>query len=991
MSTIVASQRPTDISAPIRGTEGPKPGFWDTVGASFRAAEDEQELTQAPRNAAAYDELLTALGELGIDISNKGGLYMDAQSSIPGALRTHRVIDRDAIYAEVLRQRERDPKKFTQLPKTRAEYDQWVARRKGARDVDLRTAERGGLTGNLVGGGASAMTEPYNIVTLAVGAGQASVVRTMVIEGLIGMGVEPLNFSSTESARARMGEDYTAAQKAQDVVVSGLASGALGGLVRGVELSAPKVGLAARESVDAVQTRMEQMIAEHWDKLPEAVRTRWQKGATILDADLPDLAEAIVGRGNMSVDERAAIDALRRDADIDAQSPFKPNMAGAAAHRHKLDDALNALLQPVTRQPRSFALPANPASDAPLSAGTSLSTPSGGTARSALKGKIRRAESGGDDLAKNDLSSATGRYQFLSGTWVRYYKRRFGAQGLSDSQIAAKRSDPVLQEQLMDDLTADNAAFLRSIGEAETAGNLYLTHFAGAGGAKKIFAADPNARAVDVLGEKVVRANPWMRDYTAGDVIAWAHRKMNEATPRRAGGRTELADGVGDDSARLQAELDRIDAEEDAARRARDAEDPLGDALNGSVADLPDGDLQPLGDDLPPSLFQPVRASEGLSDRELTLLPAVRSEVQSGAKLSDIGAIAARLEATEQEVERLLGRLAATEKGLLVQRKDGSFRRAPTDKGPVDAYKYIARAGGMADDEGHGLVRLFGTEAPLRRKGRKGEPDGVTMRWQSRLIPGAGPLVRQGGLSIDRVGELLYEGGYLRGAEGGQPTISETIAYLERGMAGKEAQASLIPELYFGHGDEWVPPQGWDDMRTHMWEWSHYQEIELDADDVDALTRIRLDNPDLNEDDALAVLTSRVFSEALDDARFESGDYDDAFARYLDNLNAADGGEGRAPVARDAGEGRASGATGRGDGEAEPIDLDGYDAASDAGIGDNITASAAHDLDADLDVFEDADGRFFYLDEGGEARGWADIKAELEEDAAELKNIGDCL
>src|SRR3546814_11306630 len=77
------------------------------------------------------------------------------------------------------------------------------------------------------------------------------------------------------------------------------------------------------------------------------------------------------------------------------------------------------------------------------------------------------------------LSSAYGRYQFTEGTWKRYYVRRFGRGELSDTQIAARRSDSALQDQLMDDMLADNSRMLARIGARETPGNLYLAHFLG--------------------------------------------------------------------------------------------------------------------------------------------------------------------------------------------------------------------------------------------------------------------------------------------------------------------------------------------------------------------------------------------------------------------------------------------------------------------------------------------------------------------------------
>src|SRR3546814_784828 len=100
--------------------------------------------------------------------------------------------------------------------------------------------------------------------------------------------------------------------------------------------------------------------------------------------------------------------------------------------------------------------------------------------REVVKAQIRQVESSGDDNAVpidpntgKLLSSAYGRYQFTEGTWKRYYVRRFGRGELSDTQIAARRSDSALQDQLMDDMLADNSRMLARIGARETPGNLY--------------------------------------------------------------------------------------------------------------------------------------------------------------------------------------------------------------------------------------------------------------------------------------------------------------------------------------------------------------------------------------------------------------------------------------------------------------------------------------------------------------------------------------
>lgn len=1052
--------RPADLR-PI-ATQGPQPGFWETFRAGFRVAEDEQELTQAPELAERYDALLDTLRDLGVDTSPSGPLYRDAQSSIPGALARHRVPDRDAIIAEVNRQRDAAPGRFGTVGKTREEFERQVVQRFGGRARDQRALGRGNSVAGFGGQLASGMTDPYNLATLPAGAGQVSIWRTALIEGLAGAGSELPNLPGTARAKERLGEPYTVGDAVEQVVISGLASAALGAGLRGVELGVPR----ARDAADQLKLRLNNAVIDNWDRLPNAVRSRlaggqWDKltpaqrdglRATmeIADNDLPEIAESLIGRTNMSADERAAVDGLRRSSEVAATSPFKPGPAGDSVHAKLIDERLAELLQPVERRPYSAIVGqrAPGTARADLMSGTSLSsggTPSG--ARAAVKARIRQAESGGStnpDTARNPLSSATGRYQFTSGTWLAYYKRRFGSRGLSDAQILAKRSDGVLQETLMDDLTADNARFLRSVGEAESAGNLYLTHFAGQGGARKLFAADPNALAGDVLGAGVVRANPWMRGMTVGDLIGWAHRKMSEPAPRRAGARAELAEDRGDTVAAVQAEIDRLSAEEDAARAARDAEseERIAAAIENDIVPVEVG--EPVIS--PPPVSRDV--DTGLADREAALLPKLREEIAGSARLSDLKGLAARLEASEAEVRRALERLAATEKALIVQRADGTFRRAPVESGPVDAFKFLARAGGIADDEGHELIERFGIDARTTRTDElTGKRVGGTRR-QSVMIPAAGPLVRKGGMSIDRAGEMLFEAGYLRGADGGRPTVADTLAYLERGMSGAETRRTMVPLADLSTIDEWVEPETLADMRAHMLEWANYQDVDLSGDDIDALARLMLREDIANEDEALAELTHLAIVDALDDMRYESGDYDDAFARYLDSIEPDSRGERFEADPGNAGESDARIAP------AGIVDVEEVAATAQSnGIDDPLTAaisdSVTHDMDAlhgapvepaTLDLgdavdpaiaarqaeemrlraaspmrsIEEQDGTMglpmfdradqgeltlagasdpvtFYLDENGEARSWSDIAAELDAEEAEIQAMRACL
>jgi hypothetical protein len=205
--------------------------------------------------------------------------------------------------------------------------------------------------------------------------------------------------------------------------------------------------------------------------------------------------------------------------DDDRASPFADSMIqqGKAKIAEVLGESPVSSEPPVTPAPTPAATPnrfvREPAQDQNVAIDSFMQ-------------RVRGAESGGDDTARNPRSSATGRYQFTDQTWLSSYKQRFGDQGLTDAQILAKRGDGEIQDQLMRDLTEANAAALRRAGVPINEGNLYLAHFAGSDGARRIHEADPGASVESVLGAAVVRANPFLKDMTASEMIAWADGKM---------------------------------------------------------------------------------------------------------------------------------------------------------------------------------------------------------------------------------------------------------------------------------------------------------------------------------------------------------------------------------------------------------------------------------------------------------------------------------
>jgi hypothetical protein len=107
--------------------------------------------------------------------------------------------------------------------------------------------------------------------------------------------------------------------------------------------------------------------------------------------------------------------------------------------------------------------------------------------------RTAQIESNFNPNAKNPNSSAGGLFQFINST-----ARQYGL---------ANRFDPVAATASAARLASDNRDFLaRRLGREPSAGELYLAHQQGAGGAAKLL-ANPNASASSVVGDAAARLN----------------------------------------------------------------------------------------------------------------------------------------------------------------------------------------------------------------------------------------------------------------------------------------------------------------------------------------------------------------------------------------------------------------------------------------------------------------------------------------------------
>lgn len=142
--------------------------------------------------------------------------------------------------------------------------------------------------------------------------------------------------------------------------------------------------------------------------------------------------------------------------------------------------------------------------------------------------RIIGVESGGNPNARNPRSTATGLGQFIESTWLATLTKHRPdlITGKTKEELLALRTDPALSKEMTAAHASDNAGILSGAGLPTSPGAVYLAHFAGPQGAVKVMQSDPSAPVGGILGDKVVQANPFLANMTAGDLQAWADKKM---------------------------------------------------------------------------------------------------------------------------------------------------------------------------------------------------------------------------------------------------------------------------------------------------------------------------------------------------------------------------------------------------------------------------------------------------------------------------------
>jgi hypothetical protein len=145
--------------------------------------------------------------------------------------------------------------------------------------------------------------------------------------------------------------------------------------------------------------------------------------------------------------------------------------------------------------------------------------------------RLMMAESGGDDEARNPMSSALGPYQFIIATWLDIMDRHFAEEirDLSRAEILELRTDRGIARKAAEVYSRENAQLLAAAGVSPSFTHLRLAFLVGGSAAVKILSAEPDDSVALLLEPAALRANPFLNRMTVADLIARADRDLRRS------------------------------------------------------------------------------------------------------------------------------------------------------------------------------------------------------------------------------------------------------------------------------------------------------------------------------------------------------------------------------------------------------------------------------------------------------------------------------
>lgn len=142
-----------------------------------------------------------------------------------------------------------------------------------------------------------------------------------------------------------------------------------------------------------------------------------------------------------------------------------------------------------------------------------------------LINKIANIESDGNVNAKSSVSSASGLLQFTNKTWKDAVDRYGQQYGITYKD----KNDPRAQKLLATDMLKDNSEDLqKTLGRAPKEAEIYLTHFLGLEGAKKLLNSNPNELAARIFPKEAKFNRGVFYDGTRPLTVAEMYNKINK-------------------------------------------------------------------------------------------------------------------------------------------------------------------------------------------------------------------------------------------------------------------------------------------------------------------------------------------------------------------------------------------------------------------------------------------------------------------------------
>lgn len=308
MPPVLASQMAQ--GSPQGAAEPPPPGVFEDLGNRAQIFVDEDPDGVAYRRYRGYEPIIEALRDKGVRDDAMMSRADVWGIGVPGTESW----DYRKIY-DLARQNG-----VGDLKKDRAEYEASIAARPGYDRRRAATERSGRWWLDLPLGVVQSFQPEYGPLP-ALGLPSKTIFGAALREAAINTLFEGVEIGRTAQARETLGNPITAREAALRLGIAGAGGAAFGA-----------AGKLVPRGIDAARGRFEALVAENWDRLPAGLRERWGSAANVDGAALPDVFEALVGRENMSLQEKGAVALLRREAELDAVNPFRPDGAGVEAH-----------------------------------------------------------------------------------------------------------------------------------------------------------------------------------------------------------------------------------------------------------------------------------------------------------------------------------------------------------------------------------------------------------------------------------------------------------------------------------------------------------------------------------------------------------------------------------------------------------------------------------------------------------------------------------